>query len=359
MKEYSEHPFYVYKRGLNILINMIGRENKYYFSALTFEQRLNENIQESELYGDNEIQKTDRAKIIYELNKLSIEVLNYSFNDLCEISKNDSNIILNKTRQSQPSSIELLPLNAWTRFPKIASNYSNLLNQFSSLAQNGEYEEAKNLYWQILYFTGTRELWEDGTVISKQMLKLSKKEKDYKFCGSILAKGDAYRLMSIGNLEGAEKLLKKSLEYFNKDKNYRETGVFYNYLAELYENKGNINLAIEYYKEARKRLTGIDEHKVHLKRMFVEAKNEELKSKSRIIALTFLREEFSLLKTYREAMADIELSKSLYILKDPEALLVAQHAYNLLKNEILMPRNTYKAEKLLKTIKRGEALITK
>jgi hypothetical protein len=51
---------------------------------LTFESRLRENLRSSELYGDNETKRSERAQIVSSLNGLAQDAgLGVSFNDLC------------------------------------------------------------------------------------------------------------------------------------------------------------------------------------------------------------------------------------------------------------------------------------
>jgi len=277
------------------------------------------------------------------------------------------NKISYKKRRQESNSPEIvgkttsisLPLSAWTRFHEIDIKYDALFKKLSLLMRNGEYEQAIDCYWKILYFTGTRERWDDRTILSNKLLALSRKEKDYKTTGLILAKGQAWPLIYTGDYDLAEVILEDALKCFKKDNEYSKAGIYYEYMADIFDQKGRLDLALVCYKEARKRYNkDIDEELVELKRKFVITKYEDKKSGSRIVALEFLIEKFSKIKNYKEALAEIELSKSLYMLKDnDEALNRAQHAYHLLNDKIIMPRNAIKAKEVLCTIMEGKQIV--
>ncbi len=250
-----------------------------------------------------------------------------------------------------------LPVSAWTRCREIALNYDNLKKQFSLLTRSGEYGQSKELYWQILYFTGTREFWNDRIELSKEMLKLSIKEKDYKTSGLIWAKGVAYHQINTRNFSDVKISLQNAYNCFIKAKAYPEIGVVYEYSAALNEETRQVCLAVDDYQKAMKKQSGMDKYKSYLKKRFVEEKNKDPKLLNRIIELAKLGENFSSIKSFREALVDIELAITLYLLKDPEALSTIEKAYNLLHNEIQMPRNADKAKKVLFAIMEGKPIV--
>jgi hypothetical protein len=70
-----------YKSGLDKLRNLVGNSNAEEF--LVYENRLNENLSKTNLYGDSEILRSERSQIVHQLNKFSIARFGVSFNDLC------------------------------------------------------------------------------------------------------------------------------------------------------------------------------------------------------------------------------------------------------------------------------------
>lgn len=54
-----------------------------YGNALTYQQRLMENIEKTRYDGDNETRRSERAEIISQLNRLAATALNVDFNSLC------------------------------------------------------------------------------------------------------------------------------------------------------------------------------------------------------------------------------------------------------------------------------------
>jgi hypothetical protein len=73
-----------YEAGLRRLLDELGPDHPRYRDALTHEQRLAENFQQSRLDGDTETRRSERSEIIRQLNGLALGVLGISFNDLCD-----------------------------------------------------------------------------------------------------------------------------------------------------------------------------------------------------------------------------------------------------------------------------------
>jgi hypothetical protein len=70
-----------YNRGLELLRAQLEQTNRYEeFTIL--EARLRENLQDEHLFGTNETSRTDRARVVASLNKLTTESLGLSFNEL-------------------------------------------------------------------------------------------------------------------------------------------------------------------------------------------------------------------------------------------------------------------------------------
>jgi hypothetical protein len=76
--------FTAYENGLQQLLNQLGLNHPAYDDALTFQQRLTENIQRARRFGDTASRRADRAEVIDQLNALTLNTLGTSFNDLCQ-----------------------------------------------------------------------------------------------------------------------------------------------------------------------------------------------------------------------------------------------------------------------------------
>jgi hypothetical protein len=74
--------FNSYESGLQELLERLGQSHDQYAEALTLQSRLLENIAQVRHYGDTETQRAERAQILDALNKLSVESITISFNDL-------------------------------------------------------------------------------------------------------------------------------------------------------------------------------------------------------------------------------------------------------------------------------------
>ncbi|MEO7908029.1 MAG: hypothetical protein ABIV47_00130 [Roseiflexaceae bacterium] len=73
-----------YERALERLLEQLGQLHSMYPNALTFQQRLSENIGEARRYGDTQDCKATRARVIEQLNRLALDAIGFSFNDLTE-----------------------------------------------------------------------------------------------------------------------------------------------------------------------------------------------------------------------------------------------------------------------------------
>ena len=76
--------FTSYERGLQNLLDQLGTAHPDYATALTFQQRLSENIQRARRFGDTASRRADRAEVIDQLNAFALRTLQKSFNDLCQ-----------------------------------------------------------------------------------------------------------------------------------------------------------------------------------------------------------------------------------------------------------------------------------
>lgn len=73
-----------YKNGLHRLIEQINRNDPAYSEALTHKHKLFENVADMRLNGDNERLRYERSKILNQLNRLALSVVNQPFLDWCQ-----------------------------------------------------------------------------------------------------------------------------------------------------------------------------------------------------------------------------------------------------------------------------------
>jgi len=75
--------FTPYETGVAQFLERLGQDHPRYTEALTLEAQLGENVGQARLDGDTETRRADRARILRELNRLALETVRISFNDLC------------------------------------------------------------------------------------------------------------------------------------------------------------------------------------------------------------------------------------------------------------------------------------
>ena len=75
--------FTPYETGLARFLERLGQDHPRYTEALTLEAQLRENVGVARLDGDTETRRADRARILRVLNRLALETVQISFNDLC------------------------------------------------------------------------------------------------------------------------------------------------------------------------------------------------------------------------------------------------------------------------------------
>lgn len=104
--------FASYRDALKRLLSKLERTHHHYAQILTLEQRLLENLDHAERFGDPDSYRVERSRIINTLNLLAQEAIGQSFNDLfktVETEKqfkgdqfNQREISHPETRESQP-----------------------------------------------------------------------------------------------------------------------------------------------------------------------------------------------------------------------------------------------------------------
>jgi hypothetical protein len=72
-----------YETGLRALLRRLGGGHARYAEALTYQQRLAENVAAARRYGDTEARRAGRAEIVDRLNALALEALGASYSALC------------------------------------------------------------------------------------------------------------------------------------------------------------------------------------------------------------------------------------------------------------------------------------
>jgi tetratricopeptide (TPR) repeat protein len=317
----------------------------------TLEQRLTENIRFSENLGETETLKADRSAIIYELNALSHEVLGASFNDLCDIhSLGDGVLAATQGVNGLASDISNTGFHGWAKNFTIAAQYPSKVRQFLSHVGRNEYEDAEHIYWELIYFLGTRELWNDCRLFARKMIDMSLKEGDVRTAGLVIVTGRVWPQLEQRRLSRAKSTLTAALPYILEARYRSDRAVFHEYMAEIEEAQGDLAVSVSHYREAIALTDAAGEGKLRLKMMFAEAKTDPVSSRSRMIALHLLADEFQRVNSYREGLVLIEIARTLHILKSIEALETAQRAYSLFEEKIMMPSNANVAHKLLKEI---------
>jgi len=342
-----------YRDGLARLVRMVGASHPRYFELLTFQQRLEENISNTRLFGDDAMQRVERNKVLHALNLLSYALLEISFNTLSGIGSHDIYTSSTSEVNSHAFDVAHLSLTAWPRFLEIDADYADRRNRLLVSIINDDYEAAKEQYWQLLYYTGTRELWLDRAFLSERLLELSDQKKDYRMSGLIQAKGQAWPLTYKKQFAQAKRVLSGALRSLLTAKTSTDVGVFYESMADIYSEAGDVAQATAFYDAARDTLEDLDAHKVELKTRFVNVRYADLSAQRRIDALLRLSQDFSAIKSYREGIVQIELARSYHSVRAPEALVAAEEAYSLLRNDVMMPTSAAKAKKLLQLIRRN------
>jgi hypothetical protein len=343
--------FEPYRVGLRKLARELGQHSPTSLVMRTLEQRLLENIRFGGISGDTPTLKAERSAIIYELNALALEELGSSFNDLCdEAGAGGVSLALNPTKTGLTLSAAPADNRGWARHTELATRYTARLKQFLTHVGKRQYEEAQHVYWELIYFVGTREFWDDCRLLSRRLLVLSDRERDFHMKGMVLVTGQVWPLLVNKKLTRAKVVLTDALRYLEADRHGAGLAVFYEYMADIEEASGDLDAALVQYREAINRAVGLDQHKLRLKMWFAEVKAEPLSSRSRLVALHLLANAFQEVQSYREGMVLIEVARTLHALRSIESLEAAQRAYALLHDQIMMPSNAGKAASVLNAI---------
>ena len=74
-----------YETGLTRLLERLGSDHAHYVEVLTLQTRLLENIAQVRNYSDSENLRSERNRMLMQLNRLALESLTVTFNELCEL----------------------------------------------------------------------------------------------------------------------------------------------------------------------------------------------------------------------------------------------------------------------------------
>lgn len=75
----SSDPFVRYEHGLQELEKHIGQHD----DLLLYQQQLRENMADARRFGDTADKRSERARIVSQLNRLALDAIGVSFNELC------------------------------------------------------------------------------------------------------------------------------------------------------------------------------------------------------------------------------------------------------------------------------------
>jgi hypothetical protein len=81
--------FTSYKTGLTEMLERLGKTHPRYTEAMTLQSRLQENINQTQLYGDTETRRAERARIVDALNHLALSTVEMSLSELYEYAQNE------------------------------------------------------------------------------------------------------------------------------------------------------------------------------------------------------------------------------------------------------------------------------
>lgn len=85
--------YLTYEAGVNELLSRLGSSHHRYTDTLVYQHRLLDNIAQARLYGDTDARRAERAQVIDALNRLALQNINASFNDLCGMAVGDSSSV--------------------------------------------------------------------------------------------------------------------------------------------------------------------------------------------------------------------------------------------------------------------------
>jgi hypothetical protein len=100
-----------YKRGLDRLLELLGSGHPRYPEALTYQQRLQENIGLARRHGDTEELRAWRSRVVEQLNLLALDAIGTSFNSLSNDSDQPTQNRGDKEQAGSPTTNFFGPIN--------------------------------------------------------------------------------------------------------------------------------------------------------------------------------------------------------------------------------------------------------
>lgn len=254
------------------------------------------------------------------------------------------------------NAVPLLASGIWTHANTFIHTYSQYADTVLSLARLDEYEAAAALYWKILYFSGYREQWHRRLELTEPLIALSKRNRDPLNAGMLLLKGLSYMFIETGRPRLAFRSIRAAHRLFQQCGNRRGQALCWDYVGEAYLQLADHAKAARAYDRAIEGLRGLERDQVILKKRFLLAANEDLRSKHREAELRVLHGEFSSICNYRTGLVAIEMARGFLARGGfPEALNQAHEAVLFFRDRTGMPRNLAKADEVLAQVRGRDA----
>ncbi len=136
--------FSSYERGLEELLNRLGRGHPRYAETLTLQARLRENIDQTRLYGDTETRRAERAQIVEALNDLALNIAGESFTQISEDKEVDNHKSIFSAGQAQETVDHLHGVGEYLRrvrsFPpkQVVDELFSVMDQTAQFIEEGK-----------------------------------------------------------------------------------------------------------------------------------------------------------------------------------------------------------------------------
>ncbi|WP_271591282.1 hypothetical protein [Bradyrhizobium sp. CCBAU 65884] len=240
----------------------------------------------------------------------------------------------------------LLSAGAWSlQSPEL--EFDRNIDRILSLQGRRNYDEASDLYWKTLHFSGYRSRWDARLKVSRHISDLAEREGDVLNRGLVFIKGIAYLHLTCGDYTSCLDTLKRADGELRGARDRRLSGFCWSYLGDIEAQWGRPSRALECYAEAVNAMAGLEQHNVVLKARMVKVLSGASGIPSRLRSLSDLRQEFSEVHNYRAGIVDMVIAETLRNSGEYcEAIAHSARAVNLFRNVINMPRNTRRAEAL-------------
>lgn len=239
---------------------------------------------------------------------------------------------------------------SWVCLPSIGNRFQKYKQSIVLLSEIDEYEKAKALYWDVLFYTGYNELWSDRIGISKTIYDMSIANRDYVNAGLVLCRGVSYPLLELSRHDGAVKILKKSYNIFRKHHDGKGVASCLSRYAEILTRGKRIAKAGKCFKKAiaKSRSGSIEEYQIRLKQEFTLYEYSCSSVSRRLDFLYKIQEKFSAIKDFREGLVYVEIGKCYAQIGElSRAKRHLENAIIFFTHKIHMPRHVRTARFLL------------